>query len=91
MSTSSRGRGGHGNTAAVYGFQERRPCGVLLELCDEIFSLYEHPGILVQYPFRNPKSIAGLASENVLGLVSWSLFIGGGVTYPPPDEVLMSL
>ena len=32
-----------------------------------------------------------LNSVNVLGLVSRSLFIRGGVTYPPRDEVLMSL
>ena len=68
------------------GFRE----GDLMESC---FSLYERPGILVQNPFRNPKYIAELASENVLGLVSRSnMFVYmGDVTYPPRDEVLMSL
>ena len=31
-----------------------------------------------------------LGRENVLGLISRSLFIGGGVTYPRHDEVLMN-
>ena len=35
-------------------------------------------------------ALAELVSENVLRLVSLSLFIWGGVTYPPRDEVLMS-
>ena len=50
------------------------------------FSLYERPGNLVQNPFRRSKSIADLAEENVLGVVSRSLFIGGGVIYPPRDK-----
>ena len=48
-------------------------------------------GILVQNPFRRAKSVAELAEENVLGVVSRSLFIGGMMIYPPRDEVLMSL
>ena len=55
------------------------------------FLLYERPGILVQNPFRRAKSIAELAEENVLGVVSRSQFIRGRVIYPPRDEVLMSL
>ena len=55
------------------------------------FSLYERPGILGQNPIRRAKSIAELAEANVLGPVSRSLLIGGGVIYPPRDEVLMSL
>ena len=45
------------------------------------FSFYERPGILVQNPFRNPKSIAELASKNVLGLESQSLLIDRGRRY----------
>ena len=70
------------------GFRE----GDLVESCLSYttiyFSLYERPGILVLNPFRGVKSIADLAGENVLGLVSRSLFIVGP---PPRDEVLMSL
>ena len=40
---------------------------------------------------RSPKPIVELGKENALGLISWSLFVGGRVTYPPFDEVLMSL
>ena len=73
------------------GFRE----GDLVELClsntTRYFFLYEPPGNLIQNPFRSPKFIAELASENVIRLVSWSLFIGGGVTYPFRDEVLMCL
>ena len=63
----------------------------MLEHTTRYFSLYVRPGILVQNPFRNPKSTVELNSENVLEPVSRSLFIGGGVTYPPRDEALMSL
>ena len=45
------------------------------------FSLYDRPGVLFQNSFRSPRSTAELAIENVLGLVSWSLFLGGGMTY----------
>ena len=41
------------------------------------FSLYERPGVLVQNPFRTAKSIAELGKENVLGLISRTLFITG--------------
>ena len=55
------------------------------------FSLYERPGVLVQNPFRAAKSIAELGEENVLGLISRTLFITGRVVYPPRDEVICSL
>ena len=54
-------------------------------------SLYERPVILIQNPFRSPKSIVKIGRENMLGLISRSLFIGGGVTYPPRDDGLISL
>ena len=73
------------------GFRE----GDIVESClsynTRYFSLYEPPGILDQNPFRGAKSIIELAGKNILGPVSWSLFIGGGMTYPSRDAVLMSL
>ena len=69
--------------------------GDLVESClsytTRYFSLYERPGVLVKDSFRCAKSRAELAGEIVLGLMSRSLFIGGGMTYPPGDKVLMSL
>ena len=65
---------------------------VLLDVYNQIyFSLYERPSILSLNPFRSTKSIVELGRENVLGQISRSLFIGGGVTYPSRDEVLLSL
>ena len=78
---ASGGQGSHGGTVAA--LVESR-----LSYTTRYFSLYD---ILVQNPFRNPKSIAELASKNVLELVSRSLFIGGGITYPTRDEVLVNL
>ena len=69
--------------------------GDLVELCltytTRYFSLYESADILFLNPFRNPKSIAELVSTNVMWLVTRSLFVWGGVTYPPRDEILMNL
>ena len=73
------------------GFREGDPVESSLSYTTRYFSLYERPGILVQNPFRHAKSTAELAEENVLGVVSRSLFIGGGMIYPPRDKVLMSL
>ena len=55
------------------------------------FSLYERPGILAQNPFRTAKSIAELGKENILGLISRTLFITGRVVYPPWDVMISSL
>ena len=55
------------------------------------FSSYERPGILVENPFRTAKSIAELSEDNILGLISRTLFISGRVVYPPRDEVHWSL
>ena len=49
----------------------------------EYFSLYERIGVLIQNPFWNPKSIAELASENVLGLITRCLFIGEALLILP--------
>ena len=73
------------------GFREGDFVESSLSYTTPYFLLYERPEILVQYPFRRAKSIAELVEENVLGVVSRSLFIGGGVINPPRDEVLMSL
>ena len=55
------------------------------------FSLYERPGIVVQNSISSPKCITELAGENVLELVSRSLFIDRGRRdNPPRDEVVMS-
>ena len=73
------------------GFREGDFADSSLTYTTRYFSLYERPGILIENPFRRAKSIAELAQENVLGIISRSLFIGGRVIYPPRDEVLMSL
>ena len=73
------------------GFREGDFADSSLSYTTRYFPLYERPGILVENSFRRAKSIAELAQENVLGVVSRSLFIGGKVIYPPRDEVLMSL
>ena len=65
------------------GFRERDLVKFSLSYTTQYISLYERPGIPVQNPFRRAKSTAELADENVLGLVSRSLFIGGGGTYHP--------
>ena len=73
------------------GFREGDLVEFSLSYTTRYFSLYERPEILVQNPFRRAMSIAELAEENVLGVVSRSLFIGGRVINPPRDKVLMSL
>ena len=55
------------------------------------FSLYERPGVLFENTLRTAKSIAELSEENVLGLISRTLFIAGRVVYPPRDKVLCRL
>ena len=62
---ASRRRTGYGGTATVHGFQGRRPRGVLSELFP----------FLIHDQFRGANSVAKLAGENVLGLVSRSLFL----------------
>ena len=56
-----------------------------LNYTSRYFSLYERPGILVENPFRTAQSIAELSDENILGLISRTLFISGRVVYPPRD------
>ena len=41
------------------------------------FSLCERPGILVENPFRRPKSILELSKENIFAVVTRSLYVGG--------------
>ena len=43
-------------------------------------SLYERPGILVQYPLRRHKPILELRGVNALDLVTHTLFVEGMVT-----------
>ena len=40
---------------------------------------------------RSPKFIVELGRENMLELIKRRLFVGGGLTYAPRDEVLISL
>ena len=44
-----------------------------------------------QNPIQTAKSIAELGEENVLGMISRTLFITGRVVYPPREEVIRSL
>ena len=67
------------------GFREGHLVESSLSYTTRYFSLYERSGILVQNSIRHAKYIAEL------GVVSRSLFVGGGVIYPPRDKVLMSL
>ena len=69
--------------------------GEIIEVCwvqgrytTKYFSLYERPGILIQ---NRSGAIMELGWENALGLISRSFVVGGVVTYPPRDEVLISL
>ena len=62
-----------------------------LTYASRYFSLYERPVNLVENPFRTAKSIAELSEENILGLISRTLFISSRVVYPPRDEVLWSV
>ena len=73
------------------GYREGAGSDTCLAYTSLYFSLYERPGVLVQNPFRTAKSIAELGEENVVGLISMTLFIAGRVMYPPRDEVLCSL
>ena len=59
------------------GFREGDLVESSISYTTRYFSLYERRGIFVQNLFRGAKSIAELAGENVLELVSRSLFIGG--------------
>ena len=73
------------------GFREGDRIDPCLTYTTIYFSLYERPGTLIQNRFRSPKSIVECGRENAVDLISRCLFVGGGVTYPPRDEVLMSL
>ena len=79
LATASRGRRGDRGALAVCWLQGRGPGSRVIRP----FSLYERPGVLIENPFRSPKSIAELGSENVLALISGSMFVERGVTYPP--------
>ena len=67
------------------------PSGVVFDIYDRIFLLLRAARNRHSEPLRSSRSIAELARGDVLGLISWSLFVVGGVTYPPRDEIFMSL
>ena len=58
------------------GFREGGRVDSCLTYTTEYFSLYERSGILIQNPFRSPKSIVELGRENALCLISRHWFVG---------------
>ena len=83
-SNASGGRGGQGDTAAVRGFQERWPDGVMFEQHYEIFLASWVSRYLGLEPVLELKVHSGTCQWECLGARESELVHRGGVTYPPP-------